>query len=172
MMVLSTYKVIDPTPLLASIVDSKGNKIIIGDQLDLSEFFLRLIELLETAFAKIEGSSQKIRDLLRGSIQSFIELQNGESVKSNQTELNPLQVGIQKGDLDPALSSQFKYPVEDFEHKGKKQNGMKVEWIDSVPKYLVFTLNRVVLDPKTLKAEKLNNRFTFPLELKMDRYLI
>lgn len=172
LMMFSNYKCVDPTPIADNIVDSRGRKVIIGDQLDLSEFFLRMVELMEIAFTRIQGSPATVSKFFGGIIRSFITFPDGSSSRSASESLNPLMVDLIGGQLEKAISSQFRYEVHGVENDGQKMDGMKTLWIDGMPKCLIIILKRVIMNPKTFQLEKDNSVFKFPEELLMDRYLL
>lgn len=59
-MILSNRKYADPTNVLKSLVDDYGNQILVGEQKDIAEFNLNLLERIEEGIGE-RGSNEEIK---------------------------------------------------------------------------------------------------------------
>ena len=58
-MLLSNVKYQDPTRVLSNIVDDFGQKMVIGDQMDYSEFYLNFVDRLQDGLGENKALIRK-----------------------------------------------------------------------------------------------------------------
>ena len=134
-MVLANRKYVDPTPVLKSLTDDFGNKVLVGEMRDLGEFNINFLERIEEGLGERvqeAADSEKIEEitsLLLKTQSSFdvndISPANGKAdpkltkEKSNESEEEQKTTTIASDEARPKLKvsvSQIKQPGG-MEHK-------------------------------------------------------
>jgi hypothetical protein len=171
---LSKRKLLDPTPVLRNLVNWMGDKIAYGDQKDLHEINLEIVDrlnecLLYTQKANVNISSVKtglkkenIKGLFYGEKIEEIEGRN----EFNKVDFMGLILNLKDEFMFSALDAELNYNVE-VNGKNMKRCGS----ITVLPTYLSFTINLADYEKDVKELIKNENKLEFEFEISMDYYL-
>jgi len=200
-MIRSHRKYLDPTAVLAALVDDFGNPIQIGDEKDVGEFNMILISRIEDGL-KIGHSEdqdmdtfslkrkdsltplQESRLLDEGIVTTFFYGKQIEELhfKENSGEdvdmvvnaiFGQVMLDVEEKDLYYAWDSACHSEIEEFiTPQGHRTSAKQDVWLDRLPAILLVQVNRVKFDRATGRPVKLHSKFTYPKTLYPDRFLM
>ena len=154
----------DPRNFVESVFNSMEGKLKKETSIDFLEFLNLLIEKIEMGWSSVNSCSEGIQKIFRGIFApSYISSVEKDPPKLKKHVFNPLVLSIDKGDLLLSLEHSLR--------SQEKQKGIKVEWIEKAPHFLVFIINRFKLDPTSNKVVKDNSRFSFSRNLNISQFL-
>ena len=149
-----------------------GERIVINQMLDSSEFYLHFLDLIKTSLENTEYKNL-IEDLFCGKLQEkkICSECNNTTFKEEEFKLISLEVKDIKDlyqSLDNYISEEI---IDDFncDKCNKKVKLKKSQMISSLPNILVIHLKKMVYNNQG-ELEKLNSKYDFPLELNIKKY--
>ncbi|OMJ69836.1 hypothetical protein SteCoe_32332 [Stentor coeruleus] len=183
-MIKSTRKYADPSEVIDSLVDSFGNQVEFGEQQDIGEFHMIIVDNIEKGLnlckqdkgmklwvsLKEQG---KIESLFTGIHEEVLQYKKaGEySQTSNDVKFGPIILDIDKGNLMAAWENAYKSTIKDYRIKDTKVKAKQEIWIKILPSVLIFQLKRhsyIQGEPVPLKN---NSVFKFPDFIFPDRFM-
>ncbi|OMJ73668.1 hypothetical protein SteCoe_27604 [Stentor coeruleus] len=184
-MIKSTRKYADPSNLIDTLLDSFGNQVQFGDQQDIGEFHMIIVENIVKglhACKQVQGmilwkslkEQGKIESLFTGvnaEILSYKE-NNEKTIIQKDVKFGPIILGIEEGDLMSSWKSASKNIIKDYKIMNKNTTAKQEIWIQNLPSVLIFQLKRhffIEGDPTPLKS---NACFKFPDVIYPDRFML
>lgn len=196
LMMFSKRSSVNPSNLVNSLVDSEGKRIQIGDQQDVTEFNVILLNVLETAFAEalpfsapslkrrrsdtsIERTPEKnpIRELFASYFVSHITAveEDGSPAETDQSSEDVTQLILPvsvDGSTHASLETYTHDEIESFVTKKKHTcTASRDLWFTSFAPYLIVQLQRVQFDAESQTAKKDNTRFRADEIVCLERYM-
>lgn len=200
-MIRSHRKYLDPTAVLAALVDDFGNPIQIGDEKDVGEFNMILISRIEDGLkighsedSGIETFSLKRKDSLtplqesrlldEGIVTTFFYGKQIEELHFQESSGEPVNMvvnaifgqvmlDVEEKDLYYAWDSACHSEIEEFiTPQGHRTSAQQDVWLDRLPAILLVQINRVKFDRATGGPVKVHSKFTYPKTLYPDRFLM
>lgn len=187
---------VNPSAFVNSLVDVDGKRIKIGDQQDVTEFNVILLNVLESAFAEVQlatspslkrrrsavtmetrSERNQIRELFASSFVSHItayeEDESRAETDASSEEVMQLILPVSvDGSAHASLESYTHDDIESFlTKKSYKCNASRDMWFDSFAPYLIVQLQRVQFDAESQTAKKDNTRFRADENLCLERYM-
>ncbi|EKX33566.1 hypothetical protein GUITHDRAFT_120258 [Guillardia theta CCMP2712] len=165
-MEISDRRFVDPSLVMQNLLDSSGDPVQVGNQQDVSEFnhiFLQRVEegLNFASNGQATETNTIIKGIFEGKMLQEVLTKDEKTSDSNETvisssscEFHELILDISRGDLHGALEDYVEAQVDDYHGECSQGN------------------QRVSYDKDIQAPVKVNDRFTFPNELFMDRYLL
>eukprot|EP01129_Flabellula_baltica_P010082 TRINITY_DN4219_c0_g1_i1.p1 TRINITY_DN4219_c0_g1~~TRINITY_DN4219_c0_g1_i1.p1 ORF type:complete len:1045 (-),score=277.12 TRINITY_DN4219_c0_g1_i1:22-3108(-) len=175
-MMYSEKRFTDPTDLLHSIVDEKGNTIKIGSQEDVGEFMDIFHDWLDKCVSRLEPDHQgrsTIEEMFfieAVSILSAKELDGEDIVQTTDETFSFLMVDVNENNFHNSLESRLSTTMEWTTPQGHTTIGKQETWLKKLPPVLMFREQRIEYVPGT-GAFKTNRALEFSKELDMERYL-
>lgn len=200
-MIRSHRKYLDPTAVLAALVDDFGNPIQIGDEKDVGEFNMILISRIEDGLkighsegAEFDTISIKRKDSLtplqesrlldEGIVTTFFYGKQVEELHFQETTgedvdmvvnaiFGQVMLDVEEKDLYYAWDSACHSEIEEFiTPQGHRTSAKQDVWLDRLPAILLVQINRVKFDRAAGRPVKLHSKFTYPKILYPDRFLM
>lgn len=184
-MIKSTRKYADPSNLIDTLLDSFGNQVQFGDQQDIGEFHMIIVENIVKGLqtCKQEQGMKLWKSLKeQGKIESLFTGVNAEILfykENNETKyiqkdvkFGPIILGIEEGDLMSSWKSASKNIIKDYKIMERNTTAKQEIWIQNLPSVLIFQLKRhffIEGDPTPLKS---NACFKFPDVIYPDRFML
>uniref|UniRef100_A0A7S0HZK6 USP domain-containing protein n=1 Tax=Hanusia phi TaxID=3032 RepID=A0A7S0HZK6_9CRYP len=171
---------------MQNLLDSSGDPVQVGNQQDVSEFnhiFLQRVEegLNFASNGQATENNTIFKGIFEGKMLQEVLTKDDKAadskenvISSSSCEFHELILDISRGDLHGALEDYVEAQVDDYHGESSQGNQKIVKnvWIEKFPPVLTFQLQRVSYDKDIQAPVKVNDRFTFPNELFMDRYLL
>ena len=170
-MIRSHRKYIDPSQFLATLVDSDGKPIYIGEQRDVGEVNLALLERIEEGLKEhSKASYQFVASLFYGRHLSLLQYNDPQPTEQQQVEgFGQIMLSVELGDLYTAWDDAYFSKIEGYTAgSGAVITAEQEFWIEELPGVLLFQIQRVKYDKGTYK---LHSAFHFPKVLYPDRYV-
>jgi ubiquitin carboxyl-terminal hydrolase 25 len=186
-MIGSTQKYVDPSDLLGSLEDADGKVMIIGEQQDIGEFHMIIVDNIQKALFQCQQEINsnlltvslkeqgKIDSLFTGSQIEILRYKNPDSTKANfkrQEKFGQVILELDEGDLYSAWEKNSKSKIKDYRtEQGDIIEAIQETWIESLPIILMFQIRRHFYIGGDTVPIKNNNMFKFPTQLYPDRVL-
>ena len=179
-MIRSNKKYIDPSLVLNYLVDDLGNPIEIGDEKDIGEFNMMLVERLEEA---LNSRDQVNKSLEQGRISQLFygkhteELSYFEKAKQvvtgKSSAFGQINIDIEQKDLYSGWASAYENFIEGYlAPEGQLTQAFQRIWIEKLPQILLFGIQRVKYDTELGLLKKVHKAFNFPKVIYPDRFLV
>jgi ubiquitin C-terminal hydrolase len=146
-------------------------------QQDVQEFSFMFLDAIE-AKSKSSGIKELINtELFQGRLESFIRCKNIDFESSREEVFTDIQLAIKNSSsLSQALDNYLCVEELSGENAYETENEGKQEAIKGVrfkqlPKVLIFHLGRFEYNFETDRNTKLLNKFTFPEQIDMNKYI-
>ena len=170
----SKQTVFDPAGILENVFDQFGDKVVIGGQRDLLEYYLIVSALIVLGFKtvyNIHGTPDKLKlieNLFTGYVKSsmYDEEMNMTST-SHPEELGIIVVQPDTEHLFEAIKKKFWYTINIEDEEGYEVKKTKKEWVTKLPDLLLIQINRLTYDYTTGKQTKNNNRLWFDMSIDL-----
>ena len=188
-MALSERKMVDPSAVLRSLLDSSGKPVKVGNQEDVSEFNHLFLDRVQQGLCAAhkshggEGYQDVISTQFEGKMLQEVAAVSAGGQRhllsaSRDVKFKEIILNIDRGDIHLALEDYVEAVVDDYAQPEADSVDTatpgcihKSMWIQELPPILTFHLNRVGYDKKLQAAVKVDTAFNFPATLYMDRYL-
>ena len=196
-MIRSNKKYVDPSNVLKSLVDDFGNPLEIGDQKDVGEFNMILVERIEEGLNCLQEEQKETQSLVRrkssltpsthqleeGLVSQLFygkqleELSaheaDGEPVNlQNEVVFGQVNLDVQERDLYSAWHAAYSSQIEGYltpkEHTTTAGQDI---WLEKLPGLLLFQIQRVKYDVEANSLFKIHSPFEFPRVIYPDRFL-
>eukprot|EP00299_Pterocystis_sp_00344_P000340 c10102_g1_i1.p1 GENE.c10102_g1_i1~~c10102_g1_i1.p1 ORF type:complete len:909 (+),score=271.89 c10102_g1_i1:308-2728(+) len=182
---------IDPTPFFNSVVDDNGVPIRIGEQQDVSEFNILLLERIQEAFRGLHTTNNKrrrdesgsggpetiesslIRQLFSAKFTSHITATeaDGTSVTAeNREESTQLILPVSDGNIHASLEAYTHTNIDFVTEKGHRCVATQRIRFENLPQNLMVQLQRVTFDAGAQAVKKDNSRFNIENTISLERY--
>lgn len=184
-MIKSTRKYADPSQVIDSLVDSFGNQVQIGDQQDIGEFHMIVVDNIEKGLSlckQDQGMKQlwvslkeqgKIESLFTGVHEEVLQYKEASEIAetSNDVKFGPIILDIDEGDLMAAWEKACKSTIKDYRIKNTEVKAKQEIWIKKLPSVLIFQLKRHFYIQGEPAPFKNNSVFKFPDFIFPDRFM-
>ena len=166
----------NPEHFFKTMKDIDGSDLNPLEQRDADEFLARFFDVIEP---QIKGTKQEkiITNIFSGSFANqmiWIDCPHKSEVIENFTTIS-LQVK-NKHSLEEALDSFIESEILQGDNAyywdkcEKKVSCRRRTWVKKLPNIMVIALKRFEINYETMQHSKINDRVSFPLEIKMDKY--
>ncbi|KAG2387871.1 hypothetical protein C9374_001465 [Naegleria lovaniensis] len=186
-MILTNRTFIDPSALVDALL-KEGVDVNIGYQEDISEFYSRILILLERMFSqeweeKIENKTNSIslenplKQIFYGICTEELEYENREKETVTVNKLSELcnlilNVSEELNNFYASLDAYSITEIADYSiETNYKSNVVKTTWFKTPPPVLLVQLQRTSFDTTKKVAHKINLPFDFQEVIFLDRYL-
>lgn len=166
----------NPEHFFKTIKDIDGSDLNPLEQRDADEFLARFFEVLEP---QIKGTPQE-KEIQNCFFGQFANQMNGiDCTHKNENYEDFTTISLQvknKHSLEECLDSYIEAEILQGDNAyycdkcEKKITCQRRSCIKKLPNVMVIALKRFELDYETMQHHKLNDRVSFPLEIKMDKY--
>ena len=166
----------NPEHFFKTIKDIDGSDLNPLEQRDADEFLARFFDIIEPQI-KNTKEEKKIGNIFHGSFANqniCIDWPHKSEIIENFTTIS-LQVK-NKHSLEESLDSFIESEILQGDNAyycdkwEKKVSCRRRTWIKKLPNIMVIALKRFEINYETMQHSKINDRVSFPIEIKMDKY--
>lgn len=168
-MLFSKFSYCDPSDAFASLNRSNPDKIALGDEYDMNEYFAITLDTIEKCLIKeptLESKEKIIERVFYGKMNQVLD--DGKDVSNSTVKFGVINLDIKQGSLEQAFELFKNYSVDGYKSSQGKPVSAKVRSeITNFPELMTFYINRVEL--KEGKLCKNNTKFTYPKVLQFNK---
>ncbi|KAK0385828.1 hypothetical protein NLU13_7005 [Sarocladium strictum] len=169
---------VDPEEFVSTLKTFEETPIDVHSQMDVDEFYNLLFDQWEGEMDSSENKRQ-LRSFFGGQLVQQVKSKECEHISERLEPFSAIQCDIKgKNTLDASLQAYVDGEIMEGDNKYKCStcdrhvDAVKRACLKDIPDNLIFHLKRFDFNLRTLQRSKINDYFSFPLEIDMAPYTI